>query len=322
MQKIGARLALLATTLFKKEPAHERELMAAAKQHAGRPFVLDRGHLRFLYFDEKSVQSVMRIDAPLELLFGYTRAMMAFLFLKPSPRHLLLIGLGGGSLLKFCYHYLPDTHITVLEIDADVIALRKHFCIPDDNHRLRIICADAVQYLAGRRSEFDVILLDGFDIDGLVGQLHNQDFYAKCDAALEDDGILACNMWGKQAVLATHLMQLRRQFANRVWWGRASDSYNLIAFALKSKADCFPVEGAVSAEFLTPEMALELHQLNHDLHQLPMDDLLTDRSDGKEPYATVPSDREWAALTLDLSNLLGVDRHLAQSESEWIANNW
>lgn len=306
MQKIGARLsALLATTLFKKEPAHERELIAAAKRYAGRPFVWDHGHLRFLYFDEKSVQSVMRIDAPLELLFGYTRAMMAFLFLKPAPRHLLLIGLGGGSLLKFCYHYLPDTHITVLEIDADVIALRKHFCIPDDNHRLRIICADAVQYMAGRRREFDVILLDGFDIDGLVGQLHSQDFYAQCDIALEEDGILVCNMWGRHPILATHLMQLRRQFANRVWWGRASDSYNLIAFALKNEDDYFPVQDAVSAEFWTPEMALELHQLNHDLHRLPIDDRLADQSNDKASYAPLPDDHEWTALTLDLADLLG-----------------
>lgn len=319
MLKIGVRLSeLLVTTFFKKEPAHERELIAAAKQHGGRPFVLDHGHLRFLYFDEKSVQSVMRIDAPLELLFGYTRAMMAFLFLKPSPRHLLLIGLGGGSLLKFCYHHLPNTRITVLEIDADVIALRKHFCIPDDNDRLNIVCADAVQYLEGRRKEFDLILLDGFDIDGLVGKLHNLDFYAKCDAALEEDGVLACNMWGKQVALVSHLMQLRQQFSRRVWWGRASDSYNLIAFAFKSKTDYFPVQGAVNAEFLTPEMALELHQLNHDLHRLPIDE---ESHDNKEQSMRAPHDKEWAALSLDLSALLGVDQHLAQSKSEWMSNN-
>lgn len=319
MQNIGARLSeLLLTTLFKKAPAHERALLAASKQHGGRPFVLDHGHLRFLYFDEKSVQSVMRIDAPLELLFGYTRAMMAFLLLKPAPRHLLLIGLGGGSLLKFCYHYLPNTRITTIEIDADVIALRKQFCIPDDNERLQIICDDAVHYLEGRRDEFDLIMLDGFDIDGLVGQLHNQDFYAKCYTALGNDGMLICNMWGKQSVLATHLAQLRRQFARRVWWGRSSDSYNLLVFSMKGETEGFPVKDAVNPPFLSPEMGLELQQLNHDLHRLPTDTF--GNLAGAAPGSRMSAENEWAALLLDISSLLRNDQHLPKSEADWMAD--
>jgi hypothetical protein len=35
-----------------------------------------------------------------------------------------LIGLGGGSLVKYCYRNLPGTRIVVIEIDPEVIALR------------------------------------------------------------------------------------------------------------------------------------------------------------------------------------------------------
>lgn len=319
MQKIGTRLSqLLVKTLFKEAPAHEQAVIAAAKQRAGRPFILDHGHLRFLYFDEKSVQSVMRIDAPLELLFGYTRAMMAFLFLKPAPKHILLIGLGGGSLLKFCYHHLPTTRLTALEIDPDVIALRKQFCIPDDNERLQVVCADAIEYLRDQQSRFDLILLDGFDIDGLVAKLHNQSFYAQCYQALSDDGLLVCNMWGQHTALTAHLIQLRAQFERRVWWGRSSDSHNLISFACKNSHDAFPVLGAINPDFLPPEMGLELQQFNYDLHRLPHDDLVTEAL-SSEAHVQAAAEQEWASLLADVSSLLSERHQLPSTEADWIA---
>ena len=66
---------------------------------------------------------------------SYTRAMMAFLLFNPEPRHVLMIGLGGGSLAKYCHRKLPATRITVLELDHDVIALRAKFGIPAQ-HRI------------------------------------------------------------------------------------------------------------------------------------------------------------------------------------------
>lgn len=44
-----------------------------------------------------------------------------------------MIGLGGGSMPKWCYHQLPATDITVIEISPIVISLREQFYIPADN---------------------------------------------------------------------------------------------------------------------------------------------------------------------------------------------
>src|SRR5690349_9611761 len=90
----------------------------------GRPFILDYGQTRILYFTTAAVQSAMRLDDPEALIAPYTRKMMAFLLFLPAPRHVLMIGLGGGSLAKFCYRHLPRTRISVVEVNADVIALR------------------------------------------------------------------------------------------------------------------------------------------------------------------------------------------------------
>ncbi len=103
----------------------------------GRPFIIDYGGTRNLFFTVDAVQSSMRLNDPNALVAPYTRKMMAFLLFIPTPRHVLMIGLGGGSMVKFCYRHLPRTRISVVEINPDVIALREEFAIPDDDQRWR-----------------------------------------------------------------------------------------------------------------------------------------------------------------------------------------
>ncbi|KAK0360144.1 hypothetical protein LTR94_028457 [Friedmanniomyces endolithicus] len=64
---------------------------------------------------------------------------MCFALFVPDPRHIVMVGLGGGSLAKFCHRHFPRARITVLEIRDDVIALRDQFCLPPDDARLRIL---------------------------------------------------------------------------------------------------------------------------------------------------------------------------------------
>jgi spermidine synthase len=127
-----------------------------------RPFIIDDGETRQLLLGLDLIQSSMRIDDPFALEFAYTRKMMAFLLFVPNPAHVLMVGLGGGSLAKFCHHHLPRARLTVVEIDPDVIALRSEFNVPDDK-RLAIIQADAADYLPAAENDTDVVLLDGFD---------------------------------------------------------------------------------------------------------------------------------------------------------------
>src|SRR3546814_9122322 len=73
--------------------------------------------MRSLLANWAFVQSIMSIDDPDRLMLDYTRQMMGFLLFNPSPQTIEMIGLGGGSLAKYCYKYLPDVSITAVEID-------------------------------------------------------------------------------------------------------------------------------------------------------------------------------------------------------------
>ena len=146
-------------------PSHFED---ALLDSAGKPFAFDNDDVRTLHFDDRFIQSAMRISAPNDLLLSYTRAMMGFLLFKPQPRHILMIGLGGGSLAKYCHARLPETRISVLEVERDVIALREKFLIPADDARFCIIRADAADYLVATHDKADVILHDGYGADGLA----------------------------------------------------------------------------------------------------------------------------------------------------------
>ena len=161
---------------------------------SGAPLVRTRGNRRTLEFESGDIQSEMRLSHPDALVLAYARAMMCFALFAPAPRHILMVGLGGGSLAKFCYRHFPHTRITVVEISAAVIALRDAFHVPPDDARLRIVQGDAAEYIRALQGAADVILVDGFDAAGMPAELGSAAFYAGCRRALREGGVLVANI--------------------------------------------------------------------------------------------------------------------------------
>jgi spermidine synthase len=158
------------------------------------PFVQDTGASKSLHFTHGELQSVMLTDEPTRLALDYTRTMMGFLLFNPAPAHIGMIGLGGGSLVKFCHRHLAASRMTVLEINPHVIALRREFQVPNDDARLTVIAADGALFLQTETPAFDVLLVDGFDHDGQPAALCSQRFYDDCCAALAPGGLLVVNL--------------------------------------------------------------------------------------------------------------------------------
>lgn len=206
---------------------------ASAVPAMAAPQVRTRGDVRSLEFQPGMIQSEMRLSRPDQLVLSYARAMMCFVLFQPQPEHILMVGLGGGSLVKFCHRYLPRSRITVLELRADVIALREQFAIPADDARLRIIEADAADYMRDARSCADVLLIDGFDEAGLPPALGSARFYADCRRALRPGGVLAANIFSYDPQYPALLRRLRQTFQGRLCWFKGIAGNNRILFAVK-----------------------------------------------------------------------------------------
>ena len=201
-----------------------------------RPFVFDDGAARSLHFSQRELQSRMRMHKPWRLDVDYTRTMMGFLLLQPAPAHIGMVGLGGGSLAKFCHRQLAASKMTVLEINPHVIALRREFQVPDDDERFQVIAADGAAWLHSETPAFDVLLIDGFDHDGQPAALCSQRFYDDCFAALAADGVLVVNLHYDHPDYPLLVARISRSFSGNAVEVLAEEESNSIVFASRGKA--------------------------------------------------------------------------------------
>lgn len=199
-----------------------------------RPFVFDNGVTRSLYFSLRYVQSTMRTRDPVSLEFAYTRKMMSFLLFQPQPRNILMLGLGGGSLAKYCHAHLPRCQITVVEIDPYVIGFREQFFIPADNAFFRVIHDDASAYIAQCPSRPDVIMMDAFDRDGFPAAIESGEFYRKAHAVLSPDGLLIANLAGSRSERLTHLNSIQEAFDDHLLVLQVGEDGNHVVVAFRN----------------------------------------------------------------------------------------
>jgi spermidine synthase len=221
------------------EPAGSDRGALAERLLAGRyarPFVIEEAGTRSLYFTRDYVQSEMRLAAPYALEFAYTREMMGFLLFVPDPRRILLLGLGGGSLAKYCHRHLPAARVTAVEIDPDVIAFRDQFLLPPDDGRLRVVRDDAAQYVALCEESHDAVLVDAFDRDGVAPALGGLDFYQAVRGGLARRGVMVVNLAGDRLERRAHLDAIEAAFEGNALLVPLAGDGNYVAFAFRDPA--------------------------------------------------------------------------------------
>lgn len=243
--------------------------MSIRKFNKPKPVVARNDDRLTLSFDELRVQSEMRLDAPHELVLGYTRTMMGFLLFNPQPAHIAMIGLGGGSLAKYCYAMLRDSTITVAEIDPDVIALRERFFIPYDDDRLQIHCADGAAFVRAATHQYDVLLVDGYTQHGQSLSLGTQRFYNDCHHCLTEQGILVVNLHDLNIGTEPLIARIRHAFNHAVMIIDAEDSTNRIVFAGKGGVLDVSVEQLLDrVAQLQMHLPLNLYRTVREMHRV------------------------------------------------------
>jgi spermidine synthase len=198
-----------------------------------RPFIIDSQLKRFLHFDLDAVQSAMDLQRPDQLCLAYTRKMMTFLLFNRAPKRVLLLGLGGGSLAKFCYRHLPAAALTAIEVSDDVLALRDEFCVPADDDRFRVVQADGAAYVERVAACKDIILADACDHAGVAPELDALEFYRNAHRALAPGGVFVANLCGNVHARAAHLLKLRQAFGDGYLTLPVRPDGNVIVFAFK-----------------------------------------------------------------------------------------
>ncbi len=206
-----------------------------------KPFPVEDLEFRAMCFAlDGSTLSEMRLDDPVALVSEYTRKMMGFLIFRARPRRILMIGLGGGSLVKYCHKHLPTTHITAVEIDAEVIALRRHFHVPPDDSRLQVINEDGARHVAGMvhtNQGTDVMLVDAYDQRGIANAVVEQSFLENARRVLSPRGVFVMNLAEDADVCERYIETIRSVFGEPVIAVAMQHTCNVVVFAGSALSD-------------------------------------------------------------------------------------
>ena len=184
----------------------------------------DDGPLRHLHLGTQWIQGSMRVRAPLVLVHEYIQRMMAWLLFAPAQDvtelHALQLGLGAGSLTKFCHQKL-GMRSSVIELNPEVLAAcRAWFRLPHDDAQLRVVLADAAQEIRQPQSlgTVDALQVDLYDHEAAAPVLDSLPFYQHCRALLTPQGGMTVNLFGRASSFARSVEKISAAFGERAVW--------------------------------------------------------------------------------------------------------
>jgi spermidine synthase len=145
----------------------------------GRHFLIDGGiHSRV---DTSTWRSTLYYTGLMEIPIGYF----------PRPGRMLLIGLGGGSLVRS--YREAGWEVDAVEIDEEVISTaREYFNLDDAGGTIHEM--DGRRFLATSGGRYDVVLLDAYGSSSIPFHLVTAETFRLVKGVLNDGGVLAVNV--------------------------------------------------------------------------------------------------------------------------------
>ncbi len=214
----------------------------------------------------------MLIDAPTVLVHEYIQQMMAWLlFVDPaatSRLQSLQLGLGAGSLTKFCYKE-ARMKTAVIELNPQVlVACRGWFKLPNDNSRLRVVLADAATEIQNPEwwGSVDALQVDLYDHEAATPVLDSLDFYGDCRRLLTDEGSMTVNLFGRSSSFKRSAEKIASAFgADAVWVFKPTRAGNTVVLAQRIPSRPKRAVWRERAEFIQSQWGLPAMQWTRGL---------------------------------------------------------
>jgi spermidine synthase len=109
-------------------------------------------------------------------------------------KNILLLGMGGGSVPAILYDELKmDVNITAVEKDEVVIDLARKYFNTGRFEKMKIVCADAYDYLQHSTEEFDAIIVDVYSDISVPEKFETLEFVTLLHDHLTKNGLMLFN---------------------------------------------------------------------------------------------------------------------------------
>lgn len=200
------------------------------------PFITEEGGIRYLHFASAYLQGAMRIAKPTELVWQYVQEMMAWLLVhEPSGQSRLgILGLGAGSLLRYCLRHTP-AYLDVIEYNPAVTRIGiEHFKLPAEHERVQYWHEDAHEAMRQSTDAYDVLMVDLYDHEAKGPSCSSLAFYRACYHALKEQGVMTVNLFANHSSFERNLNHIYKVFKGACFALPETEDGNCIVLAMKS----------------------------------------------------------------------------------------
>jgi spermidine synthase len=189
--------------------------------------------------NSNTLQSVINVDHPEKLALKNLEYLIAILLFIPQPKRILLLGTGGGSLVHFLRHHYPDSHLTSVDIDGELLNLmHERMRLPRANDHLTYVIDDAAHYLQLCSQTFDLILVDIFIGDQSPDWLLSADNMQRLYGLLNESGAVAYNLLiDNESEFSQYYRSLRDVFSQQTLCIPVAGYDNTIAYGVRYQAE-------------------------------------------------------------------------------------
>ncbi|MFJ1302203.1 spermidine synthase [Pseudomonadota bacterium AL_CKDN230030165-1A_HGKHYDSX7] len=198
------------------------------------PSLSEADGVRYLHFGTEWIQGAMRIKDPNELVLEYTAQMMGWLLFLEPPREqsIGLLGLGAGSLTRFCLKH-TRSELDVVEWNPQVTAVCQMFFRLPTPKRLAVHHDDAALWVADplNAGRCSVLMVDLYDAAARGPVRDSVAFYRDCRRVLGEVGVLTVNLFGQHDSFDRNIDNLMEAFDGRIMPLPEVDAGNRIVLA-------------------------------------------------------------------------------------------
>lgn len=131
---------------------------------------------------------------PDKVVMPYIKLALGSLYLNPKPTNILLLGFGGGSLVKILAQLLPEAKITAVEIEPLLFTLAERYFSVPTHSKIHFVTEDGAAFIHKSTETYDLIILDAFESASCAPvAFREKAFVQALKERLSPQGVLAIN---------------------------------------------------------------------------------------------------------------------------------
>src|SRR5262245_59088581 len=178
-------------------------------------FITRRGKELVMSFQVKGwdyTESITNLLDPDDLPLRYAQVMTIATVYPETPKRILMLGLGGGSISAYLGRFMAEAAIPTVEIAPGVITAAKTYFGLRESERMRYRAGDGRVFLNRNSELYDLILLDAYRGGYVPFHLLTREFYALVKQRLAPGGAAAFNVHDGSKLYASTVKTLAEVF--------------------------------------------------------------------------------------------------------------